>query len=479
ADLTPPVPAHRIADVRHVLGPWSARRDAGRAMRAAVPRSSHADWSPPPDRNDPVTQLERVDDQRESALAPVRVARMASSSFAYYRGAADMMALDLVGTPSSGIVAQICGDAHCLNFGFYGSPTGLVVFDLNDFDETAPGPWEWDLKRLVVSLVLAGRGNGASDEDCRVAVQAAVRSYRRVADSFEDATVLNLWRLAINYQSPLIHRFGRDDPIFRRGFAKARRHDNASALPKLTEEEGGRRRFCFHPPLLTRLDRPVVEAVTAALEPYTMTTLVETRARLARYHVVDIAQKVVGVGSVGTQDFVVLLERDDGRPLFLQMKQAVESDVRRVLEGPPPDHEGERVVAGQRLLQAVSDRFLGWTTVRGVPFYVRQLKDLKASMPLATLTGRTLDDYGSLCAAILSRAHARTCDPAMISGYCGHGTRLDEALTRFAVSYADQIEQDHQAVKEAVSAGRLAADAGPDTHPQHALLGWPDLALGT
>jgi uncharacterized protein (DUF2252 family) len=354
-----------------------------------------------------------------------------------------------------------------------------VVFDLNDFDETAPGPWEWDLKRLVVSLVLAGRGNGASDEDCRVAVQAAVRSYRRVAESFEDAALLDLWRLAINVEAPLVHRFGRDDPIFRRGFAHARRHDNASALPKLTEEVDGRRRFCFRPPLLSRLDPPVVQAVTAALGPYATTTLVETRARLARYHVVDIAQKVVGVGSVGTQDFVVLLEREDGKPLFLQMKQAVESDTRRVLDGLPPDHEGERVVAGQRLLQAVSDRFLGWTTVRGVPFYVRQLKDLKASMPLTTLTGRTLDDYGSLCAAILSRAHARTCDPAMISGYCGRGTRFDEALTRFAVSYADQVESDHEALREAVSAGRLAADAGPDPHPQHALLGWPDLALGT
>lgn len=477
-ELPPPRAGHRSAGVQQPIAPWDVRRRLGRDRRAAAPRRSHAAWAPLPDRVDPVALLASRDSQRESALAPVRVARMLSTPFAYYRGAADMMALDLMTSPATGIVAQICGDAHCLNFGFYGSPAGVVVFDVNDFDETAPGPWEWDLKRLTVSVVLAGRGNGMSDEECRVAAQAAVRSYRRALESFQDESMLDLWRLAVNDHSLVVHRFGRDDPLFRREFAAARRHDNARVLPKLTEVVNGRRVFCSRPPLLSRLDDSVIAAVTEAVGPYRMTTLPDARDILDNYEVVDVAQKVVGVGSVGTQDFVVLLEASGREPLFLQVKQAVPSDVRRVLGGPEPTHEGERVVSGQRLMQAVSDPFLGWTTVHDVPVYVRQLKDLKASMPLPALAGSTLDDYGSLCAAILARAHARTCDPAEISGYCGRGTALDEAFARFAMSYADQVEQDHAALVRAVRDGRLVADAGPDPAPEQATLGWPDLAVG-
>ncbi len=457
---------------------WSERRRAGRDLRRATPRSSHGPWSAPSDRIDPVALLKERDARRETALAPIRVARMASSPFAYFRGAADMMTLDLAGTPRTGILPQICGDAHCLNFGFYGSPRGVVVFDLNDFDETAVGPWEWDLKRLATSLVLVGRGNGASDEDLRVTVLTAVRSYRKVLEDFAHKDLLEQWRAAVDDHSPFVHRFGRDDPMFRRGFATALRHDSAAALPKLTEVVAGRRRFTSRPPLLCRVEESVATAVVDALPAYWRTTGPATQSDLSASEVVDVAQKVVGVGSVGTQDFVILLTQPaDERPLILQLKQAVPSDVRIALDGPRPAHEGARVASGQRTMQAVSDPLLGWTTVHGLPFYVRQLKDLKASMPLAALVGSGLDDYGSLSASILGRAHARSADPALIAGYCGRGTTLDEAIARFALSYAGQIEEDRAAVVAAIRAGTLQAAPGPDPLPDHAVLGWPDLAV--
>jgi uncharacterized protein (DUF2252 family) len=403
---------------------------------------------------------------------------MVTSPFAYYRGAADMMAVDLAGTPSTGIRPQICGDAHCLNFGFYGSPRGLVTFDINDFDQTAVGPWEWDLKRLATSLVLAGRGNGASEEDLRVAVLTAVRSYRKVLDDFAEDGVLDQWRAAVDDQSPLVHRFGRDDPIFRRGFASALRHDSAAAVPKLTKVVAGRRRFRSRPPLLCPVEESVAAAIIDALPGYCRTTPTLTRWDLSGFEVVDIARKVVGVGSVGTPDFVVLLEHPtQDSPLLLQLKQAVPSEVRIVLGGPRPVHEGIRITSGQRSMQAVGDPLLGWTTVHGLPFYVRQLKNLKATMPLTALVGSGLDDYGALSGSILGRAHARTADPALIGGYCGRGSALDEAIARFALSYADQVEQDHATVVAAVRAGALQADPGPDPLPDHAVLGWPDLAV--
>jgi uncharacterized protein (DUF2252 family) len=458
--------------------PWSERRRAGRELRRGTPRSSHGSWTAPPDRIDPAALLKERDAQREATLAPVRVARMASSPFAYFRGAADMMTLDLAGTPWTGVLPQICGDAHCLNFGFYGSPRGLVVFDLNDFDETAVGPWEWDLKRLVTSLVLVGRGNGASEEDLRVTVLTAVRSYRKALDDFSQEGLLDEWRGAVDDHSAFVHRFGRDDPIFRRGFATALRHDSAAALPKLTEVVGGQRRFTSRPPLLCRVEESVAAAVVDALPGYRRSTPPATESHLSSFEVIDIAQKVVGVGSVGTQDFVILLERvHDERPLILQLKEAVPSDVRLRLGDPRPVHEGARIACGQRAMQAVSDPLLGWTTVHGLPFYVRQLKDLRASMPMAALVGRGLDDYGSLTASILGRAHARSADPAVIAGYCGRGTALDEAIARFALSYAGQVERDHAAVVAAVRAGMLQAEPGPDPLPDHALLGWPDLAV--
>ena len=305
-----------------------------------------------------------------------------------------------------------------------------------------------------------------------------MRAYRKVAESFRDTSVLDLWRLAVDDHSPLLHRYGRDDAVFRRGFASARRHDNVAALPKLTENVDGHRRFRVEPPLLSALEPDVRRDIVAGLADYRRSALTTTAHRLADHDIVDVAQKVVGVGSVGTQDFVVLLARPDGSdPLFLQLKEAVPSDVRRVCDHPAPAHEGERIVAGQRLMQAVSDPYLGWTTVRGVPFYVRQLKDLKASMPVDKLSGQILDDYGSLCAAILSRAHARTCDPALVAGYCGRGTSLDESIARFAVTYADQVEKDHAAVVKAVTSGRLPSDPAAAADADQAVLGWPDLTV--
>jgi uncharacterized protein (DUF2252 family) len=475
-ELLAAVQAEPPLDLRSGRRTWRERRAEGKGLRARAPRSSHAEWKPPADRIDPVEQLERANSLREPALAPVRVARMVASPFAYYRGAADMMTLDLAPSPRSGTVAQICGDAHCLNFGFYGAPTGMVVFDVNDFDETAVGPWVWDVKRLAVSLVLAGRQNGCAADVSRNVVLATVRTYRQVAASFARMGVLDLWRVVVNDGSPLVHGVAADDPVFVRGFATAQRHDNLATLPKLTEIVDGQRRFLFRPPLLMRLTDDVADTVATALEAYTLTMLADTRSLLAGYHVVDVAQKVVGVGSVGTQDFVVLLEGEGARdPLFLQMKQAVPSNVRISLGEPDPAHEGHRIVSGQRLMQAVSDQFLGWTSIRGVPFYVRQLKDLKGAMPLETLKDQTLLDYGSLCAAILAKAHGRTGDPAIISGYCGRQDVLDLAIADFAQTYADQVERDHAALAAAVKSGRV--QAAPESEPaEHAdLLGWQDL----
>jgi len=270
--------------------------------------------------------------------------------------------------------------------------------------------------------------------------------------------VQDLWRVVVDQGSPLVDQVGHDDPVFRRGFVKALRHQDQSTLPKLTEMIDGHRRFAVRPPLLERLDAARRAQVVGALERYITTTLVDARTMLSRYRVVDAARKVVGVGSVGTDDLVALLEGEGPHdPLFLQLKQAVPSDVRLARRGPAPAHEGERIVHGQRLMKAVSDRLLGWTSIGRVPYYVRRLKDLKAAMPLDSLSGSTLEDYGSMCAAILAMSHGRNGDPAVIAGYCGRGSAFDRAIARFAVAYADQAERDHARVVDAVASGRLVA----------------------
>ena len=387
---------------------------------------------------------------------PVRVDRMAASPFGYFRGAADVMAHDLLVTPTTGVRTQVCGDAHCMNFGFYGSPTGVVVFDVNDFDETAVGPWEWDLKRMAASLVLAGRSNGAGRGECRAAVRRAISDYRRVIGGTARLGTQDLWRVVIDRGSPLVRQVGHDDPVFRRGFLVALRHQDRSTLPRLTEVVGDHLRFAIRPPLLERLDAARHQQVVDALEDYVATTTVDVRTMLRSYHVVDVARKVVGVGSVGTDDLVALLLGEGPHdPLFIQLKEAMPSDVRLALGDPSPAHEGERVVRGQRLMQAVSDRLLGWTSIGDVPYYVRRLKDLKAAMPLASLVGSTLTDYGSMCAAMLAMSHARNGDPAVIAGYCGRSSRLDDAIAEFSLAYADQSERDHEAIVAAVRSGRL------------------------
>jgi uncharacterized protein (DUF2252 family) len=452
-----------VIDLRQPRRPWSVRRAAGRALRKSTPRASHATWSPAADRPDPVEQLDRADQRRDPATVAVRVQRMAASPFGYFRGAADMMAADLLQTPRTGVTTQLCGDAHCMNFGFYGAPSGEVVFDVNDFDETAVGPWEWDLKRLATSIVLAGQSNGASRKECRRAVRRAIEDYRQVMWRSEDLGVQDLWRVVLDQHSPLVEQVGHDDRVFRRGFVTALEHQDRSTLPKLTAVVAGHRQFEFRPPLLERLDATRREEVVSALERYAATTLIDAQTMLGNYHVVDAARKVVGVGSVGTNDLVALLEGEGGHdPLFIQLKQAVPSDVRLALGDPAPAHEGERVVRGQRLMQAVSDRLLGWTSIGDVPYYVRRLKDLKAAMPIDSLHGSTLEDYGSMCAAILAQSHGRNSDPAMIAGYCGRSARFDDAIAEFALVYSEQVERDHAAIVEAVRSGRLQAAAEED-----------------
>ncbi|MGH9272410.1 MAG: DUF2252 family protein, partial [Ilumatobacteraceae bacterium] len=302
----------------------------------------------------------------------------------------------------------------------------------------------------------AGRSNGAGRGDCRRAVQRAISDYRRVMAGTGSVAIQALWRVVVDQHSPLVEQVGHDDPVFRRGFVVALRHQDRSTLPRLTEIVDGHRRFEVRPPLLDRLGAARRVQVVEALERYVSTTTVDARTMLAGYRVVDVARKVVGVGSVGTDDLVALLEGEGADdPLFIELKEAVPSDVRLALGDPPPAHEGERVVRGQRLMQAVSDRLLGWTSIGDVPYYVRLLKDLKAAMPLASLVGSTLADYGSMCAAILAMSHARNGDPALIAGYCGRGGRLDDAIAEFALAYADQAERDHAAVVAAVRSGRL------------------------
>ena len=410
---------------------------------------------------------------------PLRVAWMAASPFSYYRGAADMMALDLAGTPPTA-TAQLCGDAHCMNFGFYGSPTGMVVFDVNDFDETATGPWVWDLKRLAVSLLLAGRANGTSKRACRDAVLTAVRTYRQVAASFETMSVLDVWRVVIDDHSPLVHQVGDNDPVFRRAFKQARQAQQRGHPP---EAHGGPQTA----PAASWSGHPCSPAWRLTLPTPSPKPSRPTPSRRSRTPGPSSAAITSSTWPRRWWAWAAWARRTSSSCSKVR-GQRTRSSCRSSRPSPPTcasswaanllAHEGHRIVRGQRLLQAVSDQFLGWTTVRDVPFYVRQLKDLKGSMPLNTLAGRTLSDYGSLCAAILAKAHSRTSDPAVIAGYCGTGDSLDRAIAAFAAAYAGQVERDHKALVAAVKAGRLPSAEEAKTGSDAGLLDWPDLAPG-
>jgi uncharacterized protein (DUF2252 family) len=445
------------------------RRERGRAARQMAPRSSHAGWAPAPDRPDPIDLLEEQARDRLPELLPIRYGRMMASPFAFMRGSAIVMAQDLAGTPKTGIHAQLCGDAHLLNFGAYASPERSLLFDLNDFDETLPGPWEWDVKRLAASFVVAGRENSFDASDCREAARACVASYRSRMAEFSEMGELEVWYSRITEEEILGLISGanarkKTAKKFDKTTRKARGRDSLQALSKLTRLVDGRRIINDDPPLLLRIPEgdEVRGQVYTILESYKRTLQEDRRHLLDRFRFVDAARKVVGVGSVGRRAYVVLLEgRDENDPLFLQVKEVGASVLEDHVASNAYEHHGHRVVAGQRLMQAASDIFLGWFRgTEGRDFYWRQLRDMKGSADVEGMTADELVIYAGLCGWALARAHARSGDRVEIAAYLGKSERFDGAIADFAKDYADQTERDHAALCAAVKSGRLPAEAG-------------------
>ncbi|MGW0823865.1 DUF2252 domain-containing protein [Streptomyces sp. NPDC002845] len=441
-------------------------KDEGKALRARVGRGAHAELTLTADRPDAVAAVEESNRGRLPELTPIRVGRMAASPFTFLRGAAGLMAYDLARTPMTGIGAQICGDAHAANFGLYADARGGLVIDLNDFDETVHGPWEWDLKRLATSLVLAGREAGADEETCREAAHDAAGAYRRTMRLLAKLPVLDAWN-AIADEELVSHTDAHDLlGTLERVSEKARANTSGRFAAKSTETtENGGRRFVDAPPVLRQVPDAEAAVVATALEEY-LTTLSEDRLPLlARHTVHDVAFRVVGTGSVGTRSYVVLLLDHRGEPLVLQVKEARSSVLLPHLETagfeiPDVAHEGRRVVLGQKRMQVVSDILLGWTSVDGRPFQVRQFRNRKGSVDPAALAADQLDDYARMTGALLARAHTHTADPRLIAGYCGKNEELDEAMATFAVAYADRTEADHSVLVAAVREGRIAAEPG-------------------
>ncbi|MFF4571205.1 DUF2252 domain-containing protein [Streptomyces sp. NPDC001410] len=446
--------------------PQGSPKEEGKALRESVPRSAHRTLDLDGARPDAVTAVEESNAGRIPELTPIRVGRMAATPFAFLRGSAGLMAHDLARTPMTRIGAQICGDAHAANFGLYGDARGGLVIDLNDFDETVHGPWEWDLKRLAASLVLAGREAGADEDTCRKAAGDAAGAYRRTMRLLARLSALDAWN-AIADEELVSHADAHDLlGTLERVSEKARANTSGRFAAKSTEEvaDGGRR-FVDAPPVLRRIPDAEAAAVAAALEPYVATLSEDRLPLLARHAVHDVAFRVVGTGSVGTRSYVVLLLDHRGQPLVLQVKEARPSALVPHLAtagfaAAPVEHEGRRVVLGQKRMQVVSDILLGWTTVDGRPYQVRQFRNRKGSVDPAALAADQVDDYGRMTGALLARAHAHSADPRLIAGYCGKNEELDEAMADFAVAYADRTEADHAELVAAVRSGRIAAEMG-------------------
>ncbi|MEV0090359.1 DUF2252 domain-containing protein [Streptomyces sp. NPDC050738] len=447
-------------------GPKGSPKEAGKELRSRVPRASHDSLVPAQGRPDAVQAVAESNRGRVPALTPIRVGRMAATPFAFLRGAAGLMAHDLVGTPVTGVGAQICGDAHAANFGLYGDARGRLVIDLNDFDETVVGPWEWDVKRLAASLVLAGREAGAGEDTCRAGAVHAVGAYRRTMRLLAKLPALDAWN-AIADEELVSHADATDLlGTLERVSEKARKNTSARFAAKATEESGdGGRRFVDAAPVLRRVPDAEAAAVAGALEEYLSTLSHDRLPLLARYAIHDVAFRVVGTGSVGTRSYVVLLLDHRGEPLVLQVKEARASALVPYLPAagfriPLVEHEGRRVVLGQKRMQVVSDILLGWTTVQGRPFQVRQFRNRKGSVDPAALAADQVDDYARMTGALLARAHAHSADPRLIAGYCGKSEELDEAVAGFAVAYADRTEADHADLVAAVRDGRIEAELG-------------------
>jgi len=431
----------------------------GREARAAVSRSSHEEWEPA--SRDPAQILARQDESRVPELVPIRYERMLASPFAFFRGGAAIMAADLATTPSAGLEVQLCGDAHLSNFGVFAAPDRRLVFDCNDFDETCRGPFEWDVKRLAASVAIAGRGRDFGGKERRLATRSAVRAYRTAIRRLAGMRTIDVWYSRLDVEPALAAlRAQLDGDRLRRverSLAKASAKDSLRALGKLTERENGALRIRSEPPLLTPIedlaDGAEVEArLEAVLDAYRASLTHDRRHLLNSYGYVHAARKVVGVGSVGTRAWIVLLlGKDSSDPLFLQAKEAQASVLEPYAGASPYRNHGRRVVEGQRLMQAASDVFLGWVATKGLDeehrcFYVRQLWDGKGSAEVERMSPPDLTLYAGLCGEALARAHARSGDRFAIASYLGKGEAFDKALARFAEAYADQTERDFQAV---------------------------------
>jgi uncharacterized protein (DUF2252 family) len=453
------------------------RAARGKAARGEAPRTSYGDWMPAPDRRDPVALLEEQAMRRVPELLPIRYGRMAAGPFAFYRGGANVMAADLVTLPNSGLLAQLCGDAHLSNFGGFASPDRQLIFDANDFDETLPGPWEWDVLRLAASVEVAGREQGIDRKVLTGAVTAAVARYREAMRAFAAMTNLDVWYARLDPESALArNRQLASAPELegaRRVAQKARHKDSLRALAKLTQQVDGEPRFRSDPPLLVPAreltpgeDVDLFEASQALLSQYRDTLRGDLRHLIDQYRLVDVARKVVGVGSVGTRTWVaLLLGRDLSDPLFLQLKEADASVLEPFVGRSRFGNHGRRVVEGQWLMQAASDILLGWLHTTGPDgvesdYYVRQLWDWKASVEVEALGAQALTVYAQMCAWTLARAHARSGDEIAIAAYLGSGNAFDRAVARFSQKYADQNERDYHALLDAIAAERLPAQTG-------------------
>jgi uncharacterized protein (DUF2252 family) len=464
------------------------RRARGKKLRKKIPPSSHTGWKPTADRRDPVSLLEDQDATREEDLVPVRHGRMMVSPFTFYRGAAKIMAMDLKETPRSGLTVQLCGDAHLSNFGAFASPERNLLFDLNDFDETLPGPFEYDVKRLSASFAIAARNNGFGKAEERDATLTSVGAYRAAIAEFADMRTMDIWYSRLSEQDLMasIERFvrtqkgksgkkaaKREARMSKKAAQKARTRDSLQALSKLGELVDGRYRIVSQPPIVVparelaatyRISADRIEhGIHEQFRAYRATLEDDRRHLLEQFELIDMARKVVGVGSVGTRAFIVLLQgRDQQDPLFLQVKEATASVLEDHLPKSRYKQPGERVVQGQRMMQAASDIYLGWT--KGVEanryFYWRQLRDMKGSADVESLGPRALTFYARQCGWTLARAHARSGDPIAIAEYLGKSEAFDESIADFSARYADQNERDYQAFADAIGSGRLEAIEG-------------------
>ena len=444
---------------------WKERWAKGKALRERVPREKHAGWTPPKNRPDPIDLIIKSNENSLPELVSIRHGRMLTSSFAFLRGSANVMAWDLSRTPRTGIRVQACGDCHLMNFGAFATPERRLIFDVNDFDETLPAPWEWDVKRLAASFAVAARYIGLRRAEARRASLAAVRSYRKWMDAYAPMRVLDVWydNIDLDQLVPTLPST-RWKKEWRTQIAKARAHSVAEHdFPKLVVEKSGKPRIRDNPPLIYHArgvnSRAFHESVTAAHFAYLQTLQPHHRVIIDRYKLRDIAMKVVGVGSVGTFCAVALLMASPDDPLFLQLKQANASVLEPYAGKSEYENHGERVVTGQRFMQAASDIFLGWSYSPriGHDFYVRQLRDMKISVTLETMDYKTLRYYAKLCGHVLARAHARSGDAALIAGYMGSSAVFDEAVADFAIDYSAQTDRDHKALADAVRDGRIQA----------------------